>query len=111
MIKDGAARHQISTLNLIHSAWPYKNCVQKSPPEFRFSESIIGQFPSKFSLCVTPAVFGPTIWQNMKASSVVAGHSLFPTTRIIHTRGGSQLTLVGSTKSPAQSSSAAALTR
>ena len=60
-------------------------------------------------LC-NPAVFGRTIWQNMKASSAVAGHSLLPTTRIIHTLRW--LTVDTSTTTiRAQSSSAAALTR
>ena len=61
-------------------------------------------------LCNAIAVFGQTIWQNMTASSAVAGHSLFPTTHIICTLRW--LTVdTSTTTSPAQSSNAAPLTR
>ena len=58
-----------------------------------------------FPLCVNLAE-----WQNVKATSVLADHSLLPTTHIIPTPRWLTADTI-TTKSPAQSSSAAALTR
>ena len=67
----------------------------------------MGQFLSKFPVCVTTAVLGGSICQYMKACSVVDGLNLFPTTNIMHTVRW--LTVdTSTTTSPAQSCSAGA---